>query len=133
MTLDNESEDESSEVEDDESSAANFEFPSKATKHEGHTKHSRNGARKRRGSSFHASTKSSSSLASRHNILHKRGLKRGRNLHDYQHGSAEDGTDESSGAETKGFSSRISHGRSKRKRLGESSGFADTSDNDSDM
>ncbi|KAJ6180544.1 hypothetical protein N7519_011005 [Penicillium mononematosum] len=143
MPLDSESEDERSEVEDDESSVANFKLPSKTqrkttkqktTKHKGHTKHSTSyGARKGRDSPFHTSTKSSSSRASRQNILHKRGLKRGRNLHDYEPGLTEESTVESSSAEMDGSSSRACHGRSKRKRLGKPRGLADTSDNDSDM
>jgi hypothetical protein len=151
MTLDSESEEggeyEGSEVEDDESSVANFKLPSKAqhktqrkttkqktTKHKGHTKHSTShAARKRSDSPFRTSTKSSSSRASRQNILHKRGLKRGRDIHDYEAGSTEESTDESSDAEMDGSSSRASHGRSKRKRLGNLTGLADTSDNDSGM
>jgi hypothetical protein len=141
MTVDSDSEDEDSEVEDDESSVANFKLPSKtqrqntkqkATKHKGHTEHSTNGVRKGRDSPFHASTKSSSSRASRQNILHKRGLKRGRNPRDYEYGSTEGSTDESSGAEMNRLSSRATYGRSKRKRLGKPRGLADTSD-DSDM
>lgn len=91
IALDSESEDENSAVEDDESSVASFKLPSKTqrqttkhetTKHKGHTKHSTtHGGRKGRDSPFHTSTKSSSSRASRQNILHKRGLKRGRNPH----------------------------------------------------
>lgn len=147
MSLHSESEDsedsEDSEVEDDDYSLSNFKPPSKtqrrntkqkATRHNRSTKLSTSrGVRKGRDSPFHAGIKSSSSRAGRQNIQHKRGLKRDRNPYKDQDGSTEESADESSGAEMNVSSSRTSHGRSKRKRLGKPSGLADFSDNDSDM
>ncbi|KGO75684.1 hypothetical protein PITC_030360 [Penicillium italicum] len=146
-TMGSESEDSedsgNSEVEDDESSQANYEPISKSqrrstkqkpTKHKSHTKYSTShGVRKGRHSPFHLDTESSSLRAIRQNIQLNRGTKRDRKPYTYQDGSTEESADESSSAEMNTPSPRTSHGRTKRKRLAEPSGLADTLDHGSEI
>lgn len=144
VSLDGDSEDiENSEIEDDDSSLVNFNPASKtqrrntkqkATRHNIHNKHSTSHeVRKGRDSPLYAGTNISSSRARYQNIERNQGVKRGRSQYAYQDDSTEESADESSGEEMNATSSRTSHGRVKRKRLGNLGELDDTSDNDSDM
>ncbi|CAI7639722.1 unnamed protein product [Penicillium discolor] len=146
VSLDSESEDiENSEIED-ESSPVNFNPASKTqrrntkqktTKHNKHNKHSKhsttNGMRKGRDSPLYAGINLSSSRARYQKDERNRGVKRGRNQYAYQDDSTAESADESSSEEMNATSSRTSHGKAKRKRLGDLGKLDDTSDNDSDM
>ncbi|KAJ5206946.1 hypothetical protein N7472_003394 [Penicillium cf. griseofulvum] len=133
-TTQSESDNENSEV--DESFLANFKLPSKtqhrntkqATKHS-HTKHSTNGMRKEKDSALYAATKSLSTRTDRANGQHERGVKRDRNLSEFQDRSTEESAESSA---EMNVSSRASDGV-KRKRLEKTSGLADTSNNESDI
>ncbi|KAJ5187479.1 hypothetical protein N7449_010473 [Penicillium cf. viridicatum] len=113
-----------SESEDDESSLVNFNPASKtqrwktkqkATKHNRHNKHSTShGVRKGRDSPLYTGIKPSSSRARHQNIERNRGRRVTRRRDER-------------------CSSRTSHSRAKRKRLGDLSELADTSCNDSDI
>lgn len=144
VSLDSESEDiEDSQIEDDESSLVNFNPASKTqrrntkqktTKHNKHNKHSTShGVRKGKDSPLYAGINLSSSRARYQKDERNRGVKRGRNQYAYQDDSTEESPDESSSEEMNATSSRTSHGRVKRKRLGDLGKLDDTSDNDSDM